>query len=78
MTHGYKMTYNDWKLSEFDETPPTKEWLQVELAEVEKNIAWNEHRLVNLVWSDEDRQQTEDYIADLRQERQRLLEVLGQ
>lgn len=47
------------------------------VAEIEKEIAWNEQRLTNLVWGEADRQQTEDYIEDLRQERQRLLEVLG-
>jgi hypothetical protein len=68
------MTYDNWKTTEPDEFPrPSKEWLQVELANVEKEIAWNERRLVNLVWSEDDRRQTEDYIADLRQERNRLL-----
>lgn len=48
-----------------------------ELAEIEKEIAWNERRLENLVWGDDDRKQTEDYVADLRQERKRLLAVIG-
>jgi hypothetical protein len=72
------MTYDNWKTTEPDEFhQPNKEWLQVELANVEKEIAWNERRLVNLVWGEDDRRQTEDYIADLRQERGRLLAVLN-
>jgi hypothetical protein len=68
------MTYDNRKTTEADEFPnPSKEWLQVHLAEIEKEIAWNERRLVNLIWSEDDRRQTEDYIADLRQERDRLL-----
>jgi hypothetical protein len=50
--------------------------IAVHLAEIEKEIAWNEMRLVNLVWGKDDRKQTEDYISDLRQERNRLLVVL--
>lgn len=71
------MTYNDWKLSEFDESPPSKEQLQIELAQIEKDIAWNEHRLVILILNDEDRQQTADYIDDLRQDRAKLLAIIG-
>jgi hypothetical protein len=48
-------------------------WLRAKLAEIEKEIAWNERRLENLVWGDDDRKQTEDMVADLRQERQRFL-----
>lgn len=47
------------------------------LAEIEKEIAWNEQRLTNLVWGEDDRRQAEDYIADLRQERKQLLAALG-
>jgi hypothetical protein len=69
------MTYDTWKATEpDDEFPkPSKEFLRIEIAEIEKEIAWNENRLINLVFNDEDRQQTADYIADLRQERRRLL-----
>jgi hypothetical protein len=49
----------------------------VHLAELEKEIDWNERRLFTLVWGEDDRRQTEDYIADLRQERQQLLAVLN-
>jgi hypothetical protein len=76
MTSGYKMTYNDWKLSEFDESPPSKERLRADLAEIEKEIAWNERRLADLVFGEEDRQLIEDMVAELRQERQQLLAVL--
>jgi hypothetical protein len=58
-------------------TPTGKEQLVIELANVEKEIAWNEQRLTNLVWGEDDRKQTEDFVADLRQERQRLLGMLG-
>lgn len=42
------------------------------LKSLEQEIAWNINRLSYLVLSDEDRQQTEDYIMDLRQERESL------
>jgi hypothetical protein len=71
------MTYDNWKCTEPDDFPkPNKERLRVELAEVEKEIAWNERRLTYLIFDEVDRQLTEDMIAELRQERQRLLEVL--
>jgi hypothetical protein len=57
--------------------PTAKELLVIELANVEKEIAWNERRLAHLVLSDEDHQQTEDFIADLKLERERLLVVLN-
>jgi hypothetical protein len=55
----------------------TKQTVSSHLAEIEKEIAWNERRLENLILSEEDRLQTADFIADLRQERQRLLVVLN-
>lgn len=54
-----------------------KDKLQIELAKIEKEIAWNERLLENLVLGDDDRKQTEDMVADLRQERQSLLAVLN-
>lgn len=57
-------------------TTYAREQIDYELVKIEKEIAWNERRLVNLVWDEDDRKQTEDYIANLRQERQRLLAVL--
>lgn len=72
------MTYDTWKTTEPDDTlRPTKEWLVTEIAELEKDIAWNERRLVTLVLDDDDRQLTEDLVTDLRQKRQRLLAVLN-
>jgi hypothetical protein len=50
---------------------------RAQLAEIEKEIAWNERRLEHLVWGDDYHKQTEDMVADLRQERQRLLAVLN-
>jgi predicted nuclease with TOPRIM domain len=69
------MSYDPWLIEE----PSTSDMklLRIELAEIEKEIAWNERLLENLVLRDDDREQTEDYIADLRQERQRLLTMLG-
>lgn len=54
----------------------SKERVLADLAEIEKEIAWNERRLENLVFDEDDRKQTEDMIADLRKERQRLLTVI--
>lgn len=47
------------------------------ISELEKEIAWNERRLTNLIWGEDDRRQTEDYVADLRRERQRLLAAVA-
>jgi hypothetical protein len=70
------MTYDPW-LVEDEPYRLTPTELRIELAEIEKEIAWNERRLENLVWGDDDRKQTEDMVADLRRERQRLLAVLN-
>jgi hypothetical protein len=70
------MTYDPW-LVEDESYRLTPTELRIELAEIEKEIAWNERRLENLVWGDDDRKQTEDMVADLRRERQRLLAVLN-
>jgi hypothetical protein len=50
------------------EPPPSKEQVEQAIAVREKEIEWNIRRLANLVLSDEDRQQTEDLIFDLRDE----------
>lgn len=46
--------------------------IRQDIATIEKDIRWNIDRLGYLVLSDEDRQQTEDYIMDLRKEKEAL------
>lgn len=73
------MTDDRWKAIGPDVNPLlSKEHLQVDLAETEKDIAWNERRLGYLVLSDEDRQQTADLIDELRGYRAKLLGMLTQ
>jgi hypothetical protein len=50
------------------EPAPSKEQVEQAIAVRKKEIEWNIRRLANLVLDDEDRQQTEDLIFDLRDE----------
>jgi hypothetical protein len=50
------------------EPPPSKEQVEQAIAVRKKEIEWNIRRLANLILDDEDRQQTEDLIFDLRDE----------
>jgi hypothetical protein len=47
---------------------PSKEQVEQAIAVRKKEIEWNIRRLANLILNDEDRQQTEDLIFDLRDE----------
>jgi hypothetical protein len=68
------MSYDAWKTrSDWDEEAryypgPSRDQIEQAIATRKKEIDWNINRLGNLVLSDEDRQQTEDYIMDLRDE----------
>lgn len=53
------------------ETLPAKQMAAI-IGNLDGEISWNIQRLANLVLSDEDRQQTEDYIQELREEKQSL------
>lgn len=68
------MTYDTWKTTEPEEfyPGPSRKQIADKLKQLDTDIAWNIGRLGYLVLSDEDRQQTEDYIMDLRQERESL------
>jgi hypothetical protein len=50
------------------EPAPSKEQVEQAIAVRKKEIEWNIRRLANLILDDEDRQQTEDLIFDLRDE----------
>jgi hypothetical protein len=72
------MSYDAWKTrTDWDEEAkfypgpypgPSRDQIKQAIATRKKEIDWNINRLGNLVLSDEDRQQTEDYIMDLRDE----------
>jgi hypothetical protein len=54
----------------------SKEQIEEAIAVRNKEIEWNIRRLANLILNDEDRQQTEDLIMDLREERESLKRLL--
>jgi hypothetical protein len=66
--------YDTWKTrSDYDEevryySGPSQEQAEQAIAVRQKEIEWNIRRLGNLILDDEDRQQTEDLIMDLRGE----------
>jgi hypothetical protein len=64
------MTYDTWKTTEPEKfyPGPSKEQVEQAIAVRQKEIEWNIRRLGNLVLNDEDRQQTEDLIMELREE----------
>lgn len=68
--------YDNYKFTEANEREPyfgpTSQQVADKLKQLDTDIAWNIGRLINLVLSDEDRQQTEDFIMDLRQEQESL------
>jgi hypothetical protein len=47
---------------------PSQEQVEQAIAVRKKEIEWNIRRLANLILDDDDRQQTEDLIMDLRDE----------
>lgn len=65
------MSYDSWwKTTEPEEFYPgsSNDQIRQSISTRKQEIDWNINRLGNLVLSDEDRQQTEDYIMDLREE----------
>jgi hypothetical protein len=68
------MTYDTWKSTEPEEfySGPTNDQIRQAIATRKKEMKWNIDRLANLILSDEDREQTEDYVAELLAEIQSL------
>jgi hypothetical protein len=64
------MTYDAWKTTEPEEfyPGPSNDQIRQAIATRKKEMDWNINRLSYLIMSDEDREQTEDYIRTLRQE----------
>jgi hypothetical protein len=68
------MSYEAWKASGEPEfySGPSNDHIREAIATRKKDMDWNINRLSYLVMSDEDREQTEDYIIELRKEIQSL------
>jgi hypothetical protein len=63
------MTFDTWKTTEPEFYPgPSRKQIADKIEALDHEIEWNIRRLGNLVLSDEDREQTEDLIAELREE----------
>jgi hypothetical protein len=64
------MSYEAWKASGEPEfyPGPANDKIREAIATRKKEMDWNINRLSYLIMSDEDREQTEDYIRTLRQE----------
>jgi prefoldin subunit 5 len=67
-------TFDDWKLTEPEEfyPGPTNQRIADKLKTLDHEIEWLTGRLANLSLSDEDFDQTQDYLFELRQERESL------
>jgi prefoldin subunit 5 len=72
------MSYDAWKTrSDWDEEAkfypgPTNQRIADKLETLNREIEWLTGRLANLSLSDEDFDQTQDYLFELRQERESL------
>jgi len=66
------ITYDTWKTTEPEEAGPSRKQIFDKIEALNSEIDWNIRRLGNLVLSDEDREQVEDLIQDLREEQQTL------
>jgi prefoldin subunit 5 len=72
------MSYDAWKTrSDWDEearyySGPSNDQLKKKVEQLDHEIEWLTGRLANLSLSDEDFDQTQDYIFELRQERESL------
>lgn len=68
------MSYDAWKLrsdiddEQFHYRSPSRQQILDKMADLQREIEWNIRRLGYLVLSDEDREQTEDLIEELRGE----------
>lgn len=73
------MSYEAWKASGEPEfySGPSNDQIRQAIATRKKEMDWNIDRLGQLVLSDEDREQTEDYIWTLRQEIESLERCFG-
>jgi prefoldin subunit 5 len=75
------MSYDAWKTrSDWDEearyySGPSNDQLKKKVEQLDHEIEWLTGRLANLSLSDEDFDQTQDYIFELRQERESLKRV---
>jgi prefoldin subunit 5 len=66
------MSYEAWEFDgEFDPGPPHKQ-IADKIEQLDSEIEWLTGRLANLSLSDEDWDQTQDYLFELRQERDSL------
>jgi hypothetical protein len=71
-------SYDDWKTrSDYDEearyySGPSNKQIREKVETLDREIGWLTTRLANLSLSDEDFDQTQDYIFELRQERESL------
>jgi prefoldin subunit 5 len=72
------MSYDAWKTrTDWDEearyySGPSNETIRQKLEQLTHEIEWLTGRLANLSLSDEDFDQTQDYLFELRQERESL------
>jgi hypothetical protein len=68
------MSYEAWKASGEPEfySGPSNETIKQKLEQLTKDIDWLTGKLANLSLSEEDFDQTQDYILELRQERESL------
>jgi prefoldin subunit 5 len=72
------MSYDAWKTrSDWDEearyySGPTNQQITDKLKTLDHEIEWLTNRLANLSLSDQDFDQTQDYLFELRQERESL------
>jgi hypothetical protein len=74
MRRNTTMSYEAWKASgepEFNPGPSNQQ-IATRIGNLDGEINWLIGRLANLVLDEEDRQQTEDYIIELREEIQSL------
>jgi prefoldin subunit 5 len=72
------MSYDAWKTrSDWDEearyySGPSNETIRQKLEQLDHDIEWLTGKLANLSLSDQDFDQTQDYLFELRQERESL------
>jgi hypothetical protein len=72
------MTYDEWKTrTDWDEearyySGPASDQIKLKIEQLTHDIDWLTTKLANLSLSDEDFDQTQDYIFELRQERESL------
>jgi len=66
------ISYDTWKTTEPEPADYSRKQIADKIEALNQEIDWNIRRLGNLVLSDEDRDQIEDLIQDLREEQQSL------